>query len=42
VLIRRISVRYDGAMLCLLRFREEAERRKNPCRKAVGKTGVRE
>ena len=41
MLIRRISVR-DGAMLYLLRFREEAERRKKPCRKAVGKTGVRE
>ena len=41
VLIRRISVR-DGAMLYLLRFREEAERRKQLCRKAAGKTGVRE
>jgi len=41
VLIRRISVRYDGVMLYLLRSRAEAERRK-PCRKAVGKTGVRE
>jgi hypothetical protein len=42
VLIRRISVRYDGVMLYLLRFRAVAERRKKPWREAVGKTGVRE
>ena len=29
MLIRRISVRYDGVMLYLLRSRAEAERRRN-------------
>ena len=41
MLIRRISVRYDGVMLYLLRLEAEVERRKL-CRKAAGKTGVRE
>ena len=42
MLIRRISVRYDGVMLYLLRLEAEVERRKKQCRKAAGKTGARE
>ena len=43
MLIRRVSERYDGIMLyLLLRFWAESERGKKLCRKAVGKTGVRE